>query len=105
MALASRRVRPRAEGCLRTLCHPNQTDQEPDEKYRRAAEIGVVEIHIECKAAQSGPTMRPRLMNELLSPIAAPWPMVARCEVSESTDGRRNVLDRTKKPVASKIVG
>src|SRR5512136_602983 len=55
--------------------------------------------------AQIGPTMRTKLINELLNPMAAPWPMVACFEVKESTAGRRKVLDRTKKPVASKMVG
>ena len=44
---------------------------------------------------------RPRLTAELLRPMAAPCPSVARCEVSEWIEGRRNVVVNTNKPVVN----
>lgn len=41
--------------------------------------------------------MRPRLVKELLRPMAAPWPISARCEVSETTVTRSMALGRMKK--------
>ena len=55
--------------------------------------------------AQIGPAIRPKLMKELLDPVAAPWPTVARLEVSEITDVRSSVLDRMNRLVAKRIVG
>ena len=54
--------------------------------------------------AQIGPAMRPRLIKELLNPMATPWPPVARLEIREKAAGRNRVLDRMKKPVASRIL-
>ena len=56
------------------------------------------------KPAQIGPIILPRLIKELLNPIAAPCPTVAFFEIKEKAAGRSIVLDRMKKAVASRIV-
>ena len=44
------------------------------------------------KPAQAGPIIRPRLIKELLSPMASPWPLAARFEIRDDTEGRKRAL-------------
>lgn len=54
--------------------------------------------------AQIGPIIRPRLIKELLNPIAAPCPAVVCLEINAKAAGRSRVFERIKKAVASRIV-